>query len=321
MEIDLDYKKRIDAETWAFIDETARFYPADAAELPLTEQRQFYDSMSQAFHRGYPEGVSATDSKAGDIPLRIYTPGKSPVTVIYFHGGSFVFGGLDSHDDVCAEICDRTGFRVVSVDYRLAPEYQHPAMFDDALAATKHVLTGDACPLLLCGDSAGGNLAAAVAHAMRSETDRIIGQVLIYPELGGDLTRGSYTTYADAPMLSTKDVDYYQDIRLGGPKPVADTRFAPLQDSDFSGLPPTAIFTAEFDPLSDDGRDYSEALQRAGVPVTWINETGLVHGYLRGRVMVKRAADSFQRILGTLSSLGGRYSRRGSSDFSMTSVR
>ena len=209
-------------------------------------------------------------------------------------------GGLDSHDDVCAEICDRTGFRVVAVDYRLAPEHQHPAMFDDAIDATRHVLASHPGPLLLCGDSAGGNLAAAVAHAMRGETDRIIGQVLIYPELGGDLTQGSYVTYADAPMLGTKDVDYYQDIRLCGPKPVADTRFAPLQDNDFSGLPPTAIFTAEFDPLSDDGRDYCEALQRAGVPAVWKNETGLVHGYLRARGTVKRATDSFERILEAL---------------------
>lgn len=163
----MDYKSRIDAETWAFIEETARHYPKNAGDLPLPEQRQFYDAMSRAFHRGYPEGVSAADSKAGNIPLRTYTSSASDVTVIYFHGGSFIFGGLDSHDDVSAEICDRTGFRVVAVDYRLAPEHQHPAMFDDAIDATRHILASHPGPLLLCGDSAGGNLVAAVAHAMR----------------------------------------------------------------------------------------------------------------------------------------------------------
>ena len=123
--------------------------------------------------------------------------------MVYLHGGGFVVGGLHSHDDVCAEIRSRTGLAVVSVDYRLSPEHQHPAAFEDACSVVS-VLPG---PLVLVGDSAGGNLAAAAAHARRDP--RILGQVLIYPGLGGDRQAGSYVTHANSPMLTTADLDFY----------------------------------------------------------------------------------------------------------------
>jgi len=300
----MDYQAKIDSETWKFIEETATYYPPDTIEMSLSEQREIYDQMCRAFFQGYPEAVAAQTSKIGHIPIRIYEKAASEVTVVYFHGGGFVVGGLQSHDDVCAEICDQTGFRVVAVDYRMAPEHKHPAMFDDSFAATKHVLAHYPDRVLLCGDSAGGNLAAAVSHAMRTETDRITGQVLIYPGLGGDINTGSYVEHAQAPMLRREELEFYRDIRLVGDEPVGDPTYAPLHDASFNDLPPTAVFSAECDPLCDDGRDYRDAIKAAGGKAVWFKETGLVHGYLRARITVGRARNSFARIIAALNDFG-----------------
>ncbi|TGS90101.1 steryl acetyl hydrolase, partial [bacterium M00.F.Ca.ET.177.01.1.1] len=127
--------------------------------------------------------------------------------VIYYHGGGFVLGNLDSHDDICAEICTGTGFEVVAADYRLAPEHLHPASFDDALAVFEWVAATSAVPIVLCGESAGGNLAAAVAQATRLHARHAVGQMLIYPGLGGDETGRSYVELAEAPLLTVSDIE------------------------------------------------------------------------------------------------------------------
>ena len=224
--------------------------------------------------------------------------------VLYFHGGGFILGGLESHDDVCAELCARTGFEVVSVDYRLAPEHLHPAAFDDALAAFEWAAATCDQPVLLCGDSAGGNLAAAVSHATRGHKQRPAGQVLIYPGLGGDHSRGSYVTHAEAPMLTLRDLDFYKGIRTGGRDATGEINFSPLADANFANLPPTVIITAECDPLSSDGEAYGSRIQAAGGKAWWFEEPGLVHGYLRARHSVARARASFSRIVEAVSALG-----------------
>ena len=221
--------------------------------------------------------------------------------MVYFHGGGFVVGGLHSHDDICAEIAATCGVRVVSVDYRLAPEHRHPAAFDDAMAATRAVTNHFPGALVLAGDSAGGNLAAACAHALRGELAPQ-GMVLIYPGLGGDMTRGSYIAHAHAPMLTLQDVEFYKDIRAPEGRPLPpDPTHAPLSDSDYADLPATAIFTAQCDPLADDGPAYAARLVAAGVRATCTEEPGLVHGYLRARHSVTRARTSFDRILQAIS--------------------
>ena len=298
-----DYQTLIDAPTWAFIAQSAVGYPADGTGLTIADQRRIYDAMCVRFHRGYPAGVTAQDSRLGGVPVRIYA--GTDATVVYFHGGGFVVGGLESHDDICAEICAATGFRVVSVDYRLVPEHPHPAAFDDALSATRAIAKRFGGPLVLVGDSAGGNLAAAVTQAAgRSGALGIAGQVLIYPGLGGDPDRGSYLDHAAAPMLNRVDVLYYSAMRHEGAAPVRDATSAPLQDSDFARLPPTVTFAAECDPLADDARDYAATLIAAGSRSVCVEERGLVHGYLRARATVPRAAASFGRIIDAVAALG-----------------
>lgn len=295
----MDYQTLIDAPTWAFIKATEAHYPPDAATYTIAQQREVYDRMCRAFHRGYPPGVTAEDRRIAGVPCRIFA-GKGPA-ILYLHGGGYVVGGLESHDDICAEIRAATGLTVVCADYRLSPEHRHPAALEDALAVARALAVDG--PILLAGDSAGGNLAAAAAHILRHEPVTVLGQVLIYPGLGGDTGRGSYLSHAHAPMLTREDVLFYAGIRHGGTPPGPDPTVSPLADTDFAGLPPTVTFGAECDPLCDDAGDYAAAIAAAGGRAHSFTEQGLVHAYLRARHSVPRAAASFARITAALSAL------------------
>ena len=308
-----DYATLLDDETRAFIERTNSFYPPDTIDYTIEQQREIYDRMCRAFHAGYPAGLSAETSSietpSHAIPIRIYRAAEPDASamVLYFHGGGFMLGGLDSHDDVCAELCQRTGYEVVSVDYRLSPEHLYPACHEDGYAAFEWAVTRYADrTIVLAGDSAGGNIAAAVAGRYRAHTHAPVGQVLIYPGLGGDHTRGSYVTHADAPMLNTRDMAFYQKIRTGGADVSKDAGFAPLRDDDFSGLPPTVCVMAECDPLASDGPAYRDAILAAGGKAVSFEERGLVHGYLRARHSVERARASFTRIVEAVKALGQR---------------
>ncbi|MCC5973248.1 MAG: alpha/beta hydrolase [Rubellimicrobium sp.] len=301
-----DYNRLIDAETWDFIRATAALYPEDAVTLDMAGQRAVYDRMAAAFHRGRPAGITVEDRAFGGVPCRVYEPsGGAEGSVVYLHGGGFVVGGLDSHDDVCAEIAAGAGVRVISVDYRLAPEHLHPAAYEDALAATRAVAGVWPGPLVLAGDSAGGNLAAAVAHAARAGGPEVTGQVLIYPGLAARPgTGGSYATHAHAPMLTLADLVAYRGFRHGdGPGPEGDPTAAPLEDADFTGLPPTVAFAAQCDPLADDAVVYAARVRAAGGRAVAVVEPGMVHGYLRARGTVTRARESFARIVAAVGAL------------------
>ncbi len=306
------YQTLIDQETWDFIKLTDSWYPPDAIDFSITRQRETYDAMCREFYNGVPAGVAFKDdtveSTDYQVPVRHYWSEEQHAAdsprVVYFHGGGFVVGGLQSHDDVCSEICASTGLPVTSVDYRLSPEHAHPAAFNDSMAVVRALAARSA--LVMCGDSAGGNLAAAVSHKLRDNPEvssQLKGQVLIYPGLGGDMTVGSYVTHANAPMLKTQDVRFYSMIRTGGTTVSGDPTAAPLHDTDFGRLPPTVVVSAECDPLSDDGKHYCEKIIENNGQAVWFNEPGLVHGYLRARTTVTRARVSFERILNCIDML------------------
>jgi len=305
------YENLIDAETWAFIDKSLTFYPADADDHSIAEQREFYNNLCKYFHAGYPDGVTAHDEeipgKGGPIPIRRYhMTGATPAAqVVYYHGGGYVVGGLHSHDDVCAEICARTGFPVTSIDYRLAPENAYPDDFNDALAGFEHAAYQSDLPVIVTGDSAGGNLSAAISHATRTSAKKPVGQVLIYPALDSDLTKGTYIEHAEAPMLTTRETVFYKTVRVNSKMELLlDPTCNPLNDTDYSGLPPTVIISAQCDPLSGDGNIYQQRIEAAGGKAVWFNEIGLIHGYLRARHSVKRARTSFTRIIDAINALG-----------------
>ena len=288
-----------DPEVLEFIARTESFTPPNAIEFTIADQRRVYDEMCAAFRQPRPAGVVVTDETVGGpggpIPQRRYLPARTgPVTVVYYHGGGFVVGGLESHDDICAEIAAGTGCPVVSVDYRLCPEHVHPAAYDDSLAAARAALAEG--PVILAGDSGGGNLAAAVARTLRGAAIR--GQVLIYPGLGGEgLGLPSYTECAGAPLLSARDLRFYRGGRAGGEAPEDDPSFFPLAANDFSGLARCFISAAGVDPLRDDGVEYVRRLIGAGVTAHCVVEPQLPHAHLRARTMSHRARAAFGRIL------------------------
>ena len=284
----------------AFIAETEQFYPPDAVNLSIAEQRACYDAMCAHFLKPYPDGVKAGDFDVSGVPVRHYTPKepRSGTLIVYAHGGGFVVGGLESHDDVCAEIADFAGCELVAVDYRMAPEHIFPAAVDDCWQVYQWA-AGRADRIVLAGDSAGAKLSAAIAIKARDEgVGHVAGQVLIYGAYGGEPKGGSYDTMANAPGLTTEDVKFYSEIYFGKrPNPNWDNKLArPLLETNFSGLAPAFIVAAELDPLLDDSVRYHEVLSASGVPSRLRTEPDLIHGYLRARHMSEPAAESFAAI-------------------------
>ncbi|MEP1206481.1 MAG: alpha/beta hydrolase [Rhizobiaceae bacterium] len=306
------YRSLIDAQTWAFIERTAQWYPPDAVNFSIEKQRQVYDDLCNALSVDYPEGVKSSDfsiaAAASDhtIPCRKYECNEPSASaqILYFHGGGFVIGGLHSHDSYCAEICHATRLPLTAVDYRLAPEHPFPADYEDVVQAYRHLVGESELPIILMGDSAGGNLAAAVTHASRAESRQPIGQLLVYPTLGNDFDKGSYLEHANAPMLTTEDIMFYARMRTAGDlSKWQQKELSPLLDPDFSNLPPTVIFAAQCDPLRDDGEAYCAKIRAAGGKAKFIEEAGLVHSYLLARHSVDRAKLAFDNISQALSLL------------------
>ncbi|MBK5566028.1 alpha/beta hydrolase [Ensifer sp. SSB1] len=289
----------------AFHRRCEAFYPADAVDASIDQQRKWYDALCAEFDAPSPEGLTREDALVdGRIKVRRYRPAtvSTNTRIYYIHGGGFVVGSLDSHDAICAELSDFAHAELVSVDYRLAPEHVWPAAFDDCYAVLKELLS-DGCPVVVAGDSAGGNLTAGIVLKARAEgLTGIVGQVLIYPGLGGDLVSGSYEEMAEAPGLTTADTSYYRKI-LQAP---ADNPFAaPLAETDLSGLPPSYITGAFFDPLRDDARIYAARLAAAGVNVTFREEPQMIHAWLRARHMSEGAREGFQRLAEGVAVLAG----------------
>jgi len=305
--ISAPYPMPADPQVRAYIDRTNAFYPPDAYTLTMDENRAWYNRYAQEMRAPLPPGVHTedftipADGPTRAIPARRYRMNPQQhagTTMLYLHGGGFILGGLDSHADACAGWCAATGIDVVAIAYRLAPEHVHPAQGDDAQAAFLH-LVASGQRVVIAGDSAGGNLAAALCLRQRAAKGVMpIGQLLIYPGLGGDHTKGSYVTNANAPMLSTKEGAFYFAMRTGGLSrdQVRDPEMMPLLETDFTGMPPAFVVTADIDPLRDDGAEYVLRLQGAGVVAQYRNEPELVHGYLRARHMSDRAATSFAAI-------------------------
>ncbi len=252
----------------------------------------------------------------GPIPARVYRPsleGTRP-TIVYFHGGGWVIGDLDSHDNSCRTLAADSDSVVVSVEYRLAPEHRFPAAVDDCYAATLWAaaeigsLGGDADQLVVGGDSAGGNLAAAITLKARDEAGPSIAfQLLIYPVTGTPWDgTGSYTENAEGYMLTAAAMVWFTDHYLGEDRAARDhPHFAPGRASDLAGLPPAHVITAEFDPLRDEGEAYAARLEAAGVPVTVTRYDGMIHGFYgmaavlaQGRAAQLEAAARLRAALG-----------------------
>ncbi|MEE4380705.1 MAG: alpha/beta hydrolase [Pseudomonadales bacterium] len=249
----------------------------------------------------------------GELPVRIYRPaGDGPFPVhLFFHGGGWVIGDLDTHDADCRELCRGAGCIVVAVHYRLAPEHPFPAAPEDCYAATAwaaahaEALGGRPGPVTIGGDSAGGNLAAVVALLARDRGGPEIAlQLLVYPVTDAAMDTPSYRENGEGYLLTFDSMRWFWDHYCPAEQR-SDPRASPLRAEDLSGLPPAVVLTAEYDPLRDEGLAYAERLRAAGVPVEYRCFDGLIHGFFSqvrmipaGRAGIDTAVDALRRVHG-----------------------
>ena len=264
--------------------------PADARRLYL-ERRAFTQPDP-------PTVAEVRDLRTGEgVPLRLYRPlssgtGTKP-GLVYFHGGGWTIGDLDTHDVLCRQLCAAAGVVVVAVDYRLGPEHRFPAALDDCVAATRWVrreaaaLGIDGTRMAVGGDSAGGNLAAVVALVLRDAGDAaLVYQLLIYPATDQRAGAPSHATNAQGYLLTADSIAYYRGHYIADPVQWADWRVSPLLAADHTRLPPALVLTAGYDPLRDEGLQYADALSAAGNRVQYICFERQVHGFITmGRVL------------------------------------
>ena len=299
----------IDSAVQDFVSDSERFYPPDAASLPLREQRRLYGAYARSFTlersaQCRSEDASLVVDGGRQIPLRLYSAVPAPRGLIcYAHGGGFILGSLDSHDGIVARIADLTGCAVIAIDYRLAPEHPAPAAHDDVRAVLEAALDG-ALPwsglaslaVALMGDSAGATLAAAAAlRVNRGRPGAVRALGLVYPALGFEPAEPARSVEAEAPMLTLTDVRFYRSVYLADQDP-PPACFV-LDEPDLSALPPTVLLPAEHDPLRDDCTELARHLQSCGTEVLLLPGTGLVHGCLRAIDRAPAVAAPFALML------------------------
>jgi acetyl esterase len=312
----------LDPQVRKVLDTLAAMNLQPPDKLPVAEARvQFMRSRAQFL--AAPEPVAAVQDlsipgPAGPIGVRCYRPsGSQPATplpaFVFFHGGGWVFGNLDSHDALCRSLCNAARCAVIAVDYRLAPEHRFPAAVEDTLAAIRYLAEHgkrhdiDGSRIAAGGDSAGGNLAAVAALAFRDQGGpRLALQVLLYAVTDFSLESPSYATLGQGYMLTLDRMRFFRSQYLNGPADIADWRASPLRAQDLSRLPPALVLTASHDPLIDEAKAYADRLAAAGVEVTYRCYPGVVHGFMTmagainlGRKAIDETAASIRRALGT----------------------
>jgi acetyl esterase len=302
-----------------FLAMTAAASPRDRSRPSLQTRRQALAKLVQ-FARADVAAVAGIDGVlpglAGDIRYRLYSPADASDEAlpgfVFFHGGGLVAGSIETHDPIAAALAQTTGCRLVSVDYRLAPEHKFPAAVEDAIAATLFVATHaavlgiDAARLVVGGDSAGATLAAVVCQeALRDAGPAIAAQCLICPVLDFEDTSPSREEFAEDHLLDRLTIEADLADYLHQDADLADPRISPLRATKFSGLPPAIIHTAEFDPMRDEGNAYAGKLIAAGVAVDHVCHEGMIHNFHaigailpQGRLVLHQIGEQVRRALG-----------------------
>jgi acetyl esterase len=305
----------LDARVKGMLDQMANMAMPKLWELGPQAARA---AMRSGLFGGGSEPIGRSEDRkikgpAGDIPIRIYTPvglqDDNLPGLVFYHGGGFVIGDLETHDDLCRCLANGAGCRVVAIDYRLAPEHPFPAAVDDCWAATQYVAAHpkefgiDASRLAVGGDSAGGNLAAVVSQlAKQSGGPSIKFQLLIYPvtQLGSSQETVSMRENAKGYFLEKDGMDWFTRCYVSDTNHRLDPRVSPLLCKDLAGLPPAYVITAGFDPLRDEGKDYADAMDKAGVSVTYVHYPSMVHGFFSFRSLIPKAREAISAAAGAL---------------------
>ena len=281
------------AETQAFLDEIAEADAKPFNEMTPAEAREVWYTVCLLF-AGAPEPVASLDDRFipgphGDIELRSYTPeGSGPFgSLVYFHGGGWVVGTIDTYQVACRRLANASGCKVFAPTYRMAPEYKYPTAVEDCYAAFAWIadnaaaLDIDPTRVAIGGDSAGGNLTAAVSLMARDKGGPAAAfQLLIYPVTDYNLETKSYKEYAEGHMLTADSMAWFWDHYLPTPEAGNEPYASPLRADDLSGLPPALVMTAECDVLCDEGKAYAARLEAAGVPTTLSHTEGTIHGFI-----------------------------------------
>jgi acetyl esterase len=283
--------------------------------VSVAEARELYRQARAALTPPPPEVAAVADrtvpGPAAPIPVRVYRPlGSKPKArlpaLVYFHGGGWTIGDLDTHDVVCRGLANRSDCAVVSVDYRMGPEHRFPAAVEDCWAATRWLAANGAeigvegSRLAVGGDSAGGNLATVVALLARDAgAPRLAAQILFYPATEMAATHASHERFAEGYVLTRAAIIWFRDNYLRGPGDIADWRASPLRAASLAGLPPALVITAGYDPLKDEGKAYAERMAAAGVEVVYSDYPGLCHGF----VTMGRVVDAAHTAIGEAAAL------------------
>lgn len=293
----------------AFLDKASQIPRPKAWEMPPDAARQAFVVMMQLTG---PKDVAVgrvanltIPGPGGDIRARAYVPiaavGPQP-TLVYFHGGGFVVGGLESHDGLCRLFAAEGGFQVIAVDYRLAPEHPWPAAVDDAWAAFQWIeanaadLGVDAGRIAVGGDSAGATLAAIVTQLAKSKAKpKIAYQMLLFPSTQVDAETSSFRKFGAGYFLERQTIDYFNAFYLPAGTDRHSPTVSPLCAKDFSGLPPAFVMLGGYDPLHDEGLAYAQRLMTAGVQVTIADYPEMVHCFIYLQTVVPQAHDAVTR--------------------------
>ena len=274
-------------------------------ELSVEEARAAIATLSAAAGEG--EAVARVENRTvpgprGEIPVRVYTPeGRAPFPVlVYFHGGGWVIGNLETHDGVCRHLANAAGAVVASVDYRLAPEHPFPASGEDAYAATRWVaanagaIGGDARRIAVGGDSAGGNLAAVVSLMARDRGGPpLVFQLLVYPVTDTpSANTASYRENAEGYFLTAKMMHWFWNHYCGKNPDLSDPYLCPLRARELKRLPPALVITAEFDPLRDEGEAYAARLRETGNQADLKRYSGMIHGFFGMGPLLTKAREA-----------------------------
>ncbi|MFM7423911.1 MAG: alpha/beta hydrolase [Elainella sp.] len=280
-------------------------------QLPLTPIPGWITRLLFGQKIALPQVTDRTiPGRQGDIPIRLYHPSLQPnlPLLLFFHGGGWVAGNFQTHDSLCRRLAHDTGAIVLAVEYRLAPWFKYPAALDDCedvllWAAQADSTIGAAGPILVIGDSAGGNLATALCLRQRSRDGQsssssapIAAQILLYPVTDGTLSQPSMSRYANAPLLTKPMMQFYVQHYARTESDCRQPEFSPLLAEDLSHLPPALIITAEYDPLCDDGQHYAERLRAAGNSVQTTDYAGMVHGFMSFPPFCRGALPAFAEI-------------------------